>query len=357
MFKKLHINGLFLLLFYLWLKIYPESKDQIIANLLNKKASYETIKSIVKCGNSRISRISLQIKNGEPIESAKIGRPPKVNQNVINTIEYQTIHDPTIGGNSLSSLIASNLGIDISSTTVNLIRNQLKFRYTHPRRRPFMTQQHIQARLSFCDDQLQNGINWESGVIFSDESRFCLRDDSRRIWIKREIYNDSTFVNEKKYDTGIMVWGAIGVGWRSPLVLIKGRLNSEGYISILENYQIFQSLTDFYGEKNFYFEQDGAPAHRSKKTLNFIQNQNINVIENWPANSPDLSCIEQVWSILECRIKRYSITSLKELYECLQKEWFTIPQIKLDFLVSKTPERFKLCISENGKSIGHKLYN
>ena len=234
-------------------KINPESKDQIIANLLIKKASYETIKSIVKCGNSRISRISLQIKNEEPIESAKIGRLPIVNQNVINTIEYQTIHDPTIGGSSLSSLIASNLGIDISSKTVNLIRNQLKFRYTHPRRRLFMIQQHIQARLSFCDDQLQNEINWESGVIFSDESRFCLRDDSRRIWIKRGIYNDSTFVNEKKYDTGIMVWGAIGVGWRSPLVLIKGRLNSEGYISMLENYQIFQSLTDFYGEKKFLF--------------------------------------------------------------------------------------------------------
>ena len=134
----------------------------------------------------------------------------------------------------------------------------MKFHYTHPRRRPFITQQHIKARLNFCDDQLQNKINWENGVVFSDESRFCLRDDSIRIWIKRGVYTDSTFVNEKKY------------GWRSPLVFVKGRLNSEGYISMLENFQIFQSLTDFYGEKNFFFEKDGAPAHRSKKNFNFF---------------------------------------------------------------------------------------
>lgn len=44
------------------------------------------------------------------------------------------------------------------------------------------------------------------------------------------------------------------------------------------------------------------------------------------------------------------------MYECLQKEWFANPQKKLDSLVSKTPERFKLCISENGKSIEQKLY-
>ena len=59
--------------------------------------------------------------------------------------------------------------------------------------------------------------------------------------------------------------GAIGVGWRSPLVLVKSRLNSEGYISMLEEYKFFQSLMVFYGKDYFYFEQDGAPAHRSKK--------------------------------------------------------------------------------------------
>ena len=63
-----------------------------------------------------------------------------------------------------------------------------------------MTEQHVQNQINFRNEQLQNEINWESGVVFSDESRFCLRNDSRRILIKLGVllFNESTFVNEKK---------------------------------------------------------------------------------------------------------------------------------------------------------------
>ena len=44
------------------------------------------------------------------------------------------------------------------------------------------------------------------------------------------------------------------------------------------------------------------------------------------------------------------------MYEALQKEWFSIPTEKLNGLINQTPDRFKLCIQENGKSIGNKLH-
>ena len=69
-----------------------------------------------------------------------------------------------------------------------------------------------------------------------------------------------------------------------------------------------------------------------------------------------LTCIEQVWAILENRIQKYSNNSLNNLYEALQKEWFSIPTEKLNGLINQTPDRFKLCIQENGKSIGYKLH-
>lgn len=106
----------------------------------------------------------------------------------------------------------------------------------------------------------------------------------------------------------------------------------------------------------FFFEQDGAPSHTSKKTMNWIEKQNVQIIENWPANSPDLTCIEQVWSILEQKIQKYQIKTLDDLYISLQKEWYAIPQQKLDNLISQTPNRFDLCLKEKGLPIGHKLY-
>lgn len=63
-----------------------------------------------------------------------------------------------------------------------------------------MTDKHIENQISFCSEQLEGNINLEESVVFSDEFRFCLRDDSRRVWVKRGVYNNGTFVNEKKYD-------------------------------------------------------------------------------------------------------------------------------------------------------------
>ena len=147
-----------------------------------------------------------------------MGRPLKVNAQVCEIVESETIRDPTIGGVALSHIIIDSLGVSLSKTTINQIRAQLKFHYSSPRRRQFLTESHIEKRINFCNGQLNGQIDWQNCVIFTDESRFCLHDDSRRIWIKRGIYNDQTFVNEKKYNIGIMVWGAIGKNWRSPLI-------------------------------------------------------------------------------------------------------------------------------------------
>lgn len=248
-----------------------DSKDDLIANLLKKKYSWDTIKDLLKTGNSRISRVSKQLKNNsEKIESAKMGRPCKVNPSVYQMIENETIKDPRIGGTSLSNIILTNLHIQLSYTTINKIRNLLHFNFTHPRRRPFMTEKHISYRIDFCNQQLNGQINWGETVVFSDESRFCMRDDSRRIWVKRGVYNENSYINQKKYEIGLMVWGAIGKGWRSPLVLVKGKLNAQGYIELLDSNNIFTSLDDHFGQNNYHFEQDGAPSHTAKKTTEWI---------------------------------------------------------------------------------------
>ena len=40
------------------------------------------------------------------------------------------------------------------------------------------------------------------------------------------------------------------------------------------------------------FQQDGAPAHRSRRTVAYLRSNVPEFIEpeNWPPNSPDLNC-------------------------------------------------------------------
>ena len=243
----------------------------------------------------------------------------------------------------------------MSYTTINIIRNELKFKFQNPRREPFLTETHKDKRINFAINQLNSEIDWGKDVIISDESRFCLHSDSKRVWVKRALYNRGTFKQCQQFSKGIMVWGAIGLGWKSPLVVIKGTLNSKGYIDFLEHHKIIEKMNQKYGERNFHFQQDGAPPHKSKLTINRLEEQ-INLIKDWPPNSPDISCIENLWAILKARVSFREPETVKQLEEFLMEEWDKLDQNLIDSLIASTPKRLQYVIEERGGCIGHLLH-
>jgi len=100
------------------------------------------------------------------------------------------------------------------------------------------------------------------------------------------------FKTYPKYQQGIMVAGGLcekGVG---KLIFVTGTMNSFSYNQTLDFYK--DDLEKYY--KNLYFQQDNAPCHVGKKSMNFIKSKFSNYLEFWPANSPDLSSIEELWS-------------------------------------------------------------
>lgn len=97
----------------------------------------------------------------------------------------------------------------------------------------------------------------------------------------------------------------------------------------------------------YHFVMDNAKQHTSKKTSAFIHDNNIPVLQGFPAQSPDLNIIENVWKMLEDRIKARRPRTLAGLWRVAREEWDSIDQQSIKKCVESLPKRMEL-IEERG---------
>ena len=145
---------------------------------------------------------------------------------------------------------------------------------------------------------------WEQ-VVFSDECRFGLKNDARSLRKGRT----SAKANDPRYfqptfrnSAFLMFWGCIGPNGVGRLVFCKDSVNATKYIAILQN-NFLQSIEKMIGDdgRPFIIQQDNAPPHRAKITINFLKEASMSVL-HWPSQSPDLNIIEKVWLYIKKKI-------------------------------------------------------
>ena len=327
-----------------------------IAHLLQIGKSYSFICTNLQTSPKRVSRVNKSLKNENRIPPPlKLGQPLKVNPEVISYIRNETEENPRLGSSSLSNKMSKELEVSLSSCLISRIRRRIGYVYTHPRKRQALSQKQIENRIKFCEENIKKFEKWRRNFIITDESRFGMYPDSSHLWLQRGNYNERTFVSFEKFYPTIMVWGGIGYNYKSKLIIIESTLDSEGYINMLKENNIIEDIKTKIKDRTMSFQQDGAPAHNAKKTKEYIRSE-IELIDDWPANSPDLSVIENLWAIIKKKLKVNPPQSLNELKNRLIEEWDKIDQETINKLMEEYPARFRLCIKEKGKSISRILH-
>ncbi len=94
-----------------------------------------------------------------------------------------------------------------------------------------------------------------------------------------------------------MVWAAMSSAGVGPQCFLKSTVNTAIYQEMLEH-SMLSSADKLYGDADFIFQQDLAPAHTAKGTKNWFNDHGVTVLD-WPANSPDLNPIENIWGIVK----------------------------------------------------------
>ena len=101
--------------------------------------------------------------------------------------------------------------------------------------------------------------------------------------------------------------------------------------------------------------EDGAPCHTSKETQAYRLQHSICRIP-WPANSPDLNLIENVWSLLKLKLRKQWRNpnkrphSRQERIACAQAAWEELPWEKIYQWFEGMPTRVLTVIRKGGRS-------
>ena len=84
-------------------------------------------------------------------------------------------------------------------------------------------------------------------------------------------------------------------------------------------------LPDIREYSDYYtFQQDGAPAHRARETVELLTKETPDFIPPnlWPPNSPDLNPVDdKIWGLMQEKVYRTKIRDIEELRARIVNAW------------------------------------
>ncbi len=97
------------------------------------------------------------------------------------------------------------------------------------------------------------------------------------------------------------------------------------------------------------FQQDNAPCHKAKITMDFLKKSDIEVLY-WPPYSPDINPIENIWALIKKKIikENFVINNQKDLVLSVEKLFYDIDDETLKNLSDSVPNRLKELIDNQG---------
>ncbi len=106
------------------------------------------------------------------------------------------------------------------------------------------------------------------------------------------------------------------------------------------------SADKLYGDADFIFQQDLAPAHTAKGTKSLFNDHGVTVLY-WPANLPDLNPIENLWGIVKMKMRYTRPNNAEDLKAAIKATWAFITSEQCHRLIASMTRHIDAVIHAN----------
>ena len=296
---------------------------------------------------------TIRSKHFNNLEKPTAGRPPKLtDQNkryYVRAITSGAIESSV----TVAKKLENELNVKVSDRTVRNALKEAGLKAVEKMQKPKLSQTNIKARLDFAKSHQHWTVDDWKHVIWSDETkinRFC-SDGRSWYWSRDGESLQKHHVNQtvKQGGGSIMIWRCITVHGPGFMCKIDGSMDQHTYKQILTE-ELLKTI-EWYDmdAKKVIFQHDNDPKHKAKSVQEWLNDQEFEVLK-WPAQSPDLNPIENLWAILKRRLNQYEQPprGMVELWERVQAKWDEIDKEMCMKLIESMPRRIDAVLKSKG---------
>lgn len=245
--------------------------------------------------------------------------------------------------------------------------NRIYFRRGKPR--VGLTEATKAKRLAFAKANM--GRDW-SNVLFSDRKKFVFKWPGSKVDLtgRWEVVGEETHgVFQPTHPQVLNGYAAISVHGVTTCHVVAGtskfkhsHVNKKGqparnitsgqYELVLNHTFLPQGQRHFAGKHSWVLQQDGDPSHRvASKVLaqwNKEHRKQVELLQNWPPNSPDLNPIENIWAWVQREVYKMGCTSFDAFKAAVISRLESIPKAMLSNYIKSMPARLAEVIKNKG---------
>lgn len=207
----------------------------------------------------------------------------------------------------------------------------------------------IKKRLQFAHEHWRKDSQFWKMIVWSDESKFNVFGNDGRPYVRRpplkELDKKYTKKTVKHGGSSVVVWGCFTSSGVGSIVQINGKMTGEKYKNILNDH-----LNGDFADNlplAWTFQQDNDPKHCPRVVKSWLESSKIKVLQ-WPAQSPDLNLIENLWGIIKRAVSARKPFNKSSLWDIIYQEWHKITPDQCATLVQTMSDRCAQIIKQNG---------